>query len=101
MHRGKTTVEALYQEWHEGCQGWQSVKYMDEKYGAKWRRTDGEKQFYRRRKAIVNTIDDVAKGREIHGLLVQLQKQLYDSEMSLDKLAKRIIEAKRESAKGK
>lgn len=65
------SVEEAWEEWDEGLvsgpDGMRSpsIRYLEEKFGAKWRRTDASRQRYTRRMTLVRWIDRAAKNLQL------------------------------------
>ncbi|CAN6652952.1 hypothetical protein TRVA0_026S00892 [Trichomonascus vanleenenianus] len=101
MERNTTTVNDLWEEWNHGIGGKPSVKYMDRRFGARWRK-DCTK-YYLRHKTIVEevlktvsalkipeeeAVNKVENYRIIHG-------RFGDGALTLNQLQKHIIDARK------
>ncbi len=61
MNRTVQDVPMLWKEWDEGLGYNPSIKSLETNYGAKWRPSDTERQFFRRRKSIIEFIQNSVK----------------------------------------
>ena len=88
MSRSLRTVGDLWLEWHRGINGGPAISALEELHGRKWRKSNGETQFYLRRKVI---IDRVIGLMETEGVSEDEALQRVSREkanMSLDKFGK-------------
>lgn len=67
MSRVITSVREVWQEWENGLLGGPAVKWLEDTFGARWRRTAAERKHFSRRKKIINYIMKIAEERGISG----------------------------------
>lgn len=56
LNRGIETIPALWSMWTVGIGGAPSVEELDRQYGAGWRQTSSERQYYSMRKTLIDEI---------------------------------------------
>jgi hypothetical protein len=66
MSRGVKTIKDLWREWFTGLNGCSSINDLEILHGASWRNDD--RQFYNRRKRI---IDEIKKYAQLHSITVE------------------------------
>jgi hypothetical protein len=97
-----TSIIDAWEEWERGLiigpDGTRSpsIQYLDEKFGAKWRKSDASRQRYTRRKALIQRIDWAAKNLQLPKSDVAHRIDLWRREkgMTLDKTQKTLQSCK-------
>lgn len=64
LSRAIKTAQELWQEWTVGFQGGPSVKQLEETYKSSWRNGMAERQFFSRRKVVIDEI--IRRGEELY-----------------------------------
>ncbi|KAK9323960.1 transcriptional activator of glycolytic enzymes-domain-containing protein [Lipomyces orientalis] len=99
MSRELESVFELWEEWENGLDGRPSIKYLEYNYGTQWRANSAEKQFFCRRKAIIDEVSRVAEANESN---IQYALQATDAKRqglkpnSLDNFGKVLLKERRE-----
>ncbi|KAK9242470.1 transcriptional activator of glycolytic enzymes-domain-containing protein [Lipomyces tetrasporus] len=99
MSRELESVFELWEEWENGLDGRPSIKYLEYNYGTQWRANSAEKQFFCRRKAIIDEVSRVAEANESniqYALQATDAKRLGLKPNSLDNFGKVLLKERRE-----
>jgi DNA-binding transcriptional MerR regulator len=95
-------VEEAWEEWDKGLisgpDGMRSpsIQYLEEKFGAKWRKTDASRKRYTRRKALIQRITRAAKNLRLSESDIAHRIDLWRGvrKMTLDKIQKMLQSCK-------
>ncbi|KAK9375525.1 transcriptional activator of glycolytic enzymes-domain-containing protein [Lipomyces chichibuensis] len=99
MSRELESVFELWEEWENGLDGRPSIKYLEYNYGTQWRANSAEKQFFCRRKAIIDEVNRMAEANDSniqYALQVTDAKRLGLKPNSLDNFGKVLLKERRE-----
>ncbi|KAK9484440.1 transcriptional activator of glycolytic enzymes-domain-containing protein [Lipomyces starkeyi] len=99
MSRELESVFELWEEWENGLDGKPSIKYLEYNYGTQWRANSAEKQFFCRRKAIIDEVNRMAEANDSnirYALQVTDAKRLGLKPNSLDNFGKVLLKERRE-----
>lgn len=90
LSRTVSTIPELYKEWTEGLGGLPSVEELDEQHGSRWRPSGKERQFYCRRKKIIDEAKRRADagGVNIKVVVEQMEEERLRDGASLNAVAK-------------
>lgn len=100
LNRDIQTVPALWKLWTVGIGGTPSVEELDRQYGAGWRQTSSERQYYSMRKTLIDEIKErVAKAGDGDSKRIvrdmEARRLSTKPPMSLDKVIKTLKAARK------